>query len=248
MDLHAHLCTNEVIGFLGGGYDPVTKTIVVERAFPGRGQASGRDVEMDAVAAVELQAQVEAQNLKVVGWYHSHPVFEPIPSGVDIDNQLNYQRLFRDEATGVEPFVGFIVGPYDLRMPTQVSEVTAFVAQQRRGRGGDEELPFEVHYGVTTDAPGPLALSAMAAVVVSNKATAGRVNPTELWRPFTTLVDTKPVGGPCTKLAKLRASLLARLPAGIGEIDSDEILDGVAKEMQAAWGIDLGYDKPKPKP
>jgi hypothetical protein len=121
----------------------VTRTIAVERAFPGRGIASGQDVEMDPVAEVELKAQVEAQQLTVVGWYHSHPVFEPTPSGVDITNQLNYQRLFRDAATGVEPFVGFIVGPYDLRLPTQVSAVTCFMAQRRRVRDAEEDVPFE---------------------------------------------------------------------------------------------------------
>ena len=241
MDLHAHLCTNEVIGYLGGSWDPETRTITVERAFPGRGQASGRDVEMDPVAEVELKAQVEAQKLKVVGWYHSHPVFEPTPSGVDIDNQLNYQSLFRDEGTGVEPFVGFIVGPYDLRLPTPVSAVTAFMAQRRRMRDGEEEIPFEVSYDVTDDAPSMLARGSMAAVVVQNKSTAGRVNPTELWRPFTTFTNSTPGGGPCTKLAKLRASLLARLPESVKELEQEEILDGVAKQMQTAWGIDLGY-------
>ena len=73
MDLHAHLCTNEVIGYLGGSWDPDTKSLTIERAFPGRGVASGMDVEMDPIAEVELKSQVEAQNMKVVGWYHSHP-------------------------------------------------------------------------------------------------------------------------------------------------------------------------------
>ena len=59
--------------------------------------------------------KVEAQKLAVVGWYHSHPVFEPTPSGVDIDNQLNYQRLFRDDNTGVEPFV--VGTPYKFANP-----------------------------------------------------------------------------------------------------------------------------------
>jgi proteasome lid subunit RPN8/RPN11 len=153
MDLHAHLCTNEVIGYLGGRWDPLTRTIAVERAFPGRGIASGQDVEMDPVAEVELKAQVEAQRLTVVGWYHSHPVFEPVPSGVDIVNQLNYQSLFRDEAAGAEPFVGFIVGPYDLRLPTQVSAVTCFMAQRRRRRDSEEDVPCEAWGAPLTGSP-----------------------------------------------------------------------------------------------
>jgi len=246
MDLHAHLCTNEVIGYLGGAWDPDSRTIRVERAFPGRGVASGMDVEMDPVAEVELQTAVEALGLTVVGWYHSHPVFEPTPSGVDIVNQLNYQSLFRDDKTGVDPFVGFIVGPYDTRLPTPVSKVTAFVAQRRRAggaRGGvaEEEMPFEVSYTVTDDPPTVLTRGAMAAVVVANAAVPGRVNPTELWRSFTTFTDSTPGGGPCTKLGKMRASLAARLPAGMDEKAVDQILDGVASQMQTAWGVDLGY-------
>lgn len=31
MDLHAHLCSNEVIGFLGGTVDAVARTISIER-------------------------------------------------------------------------------------------------------------------------------------------------------------------------------------------------------------------------
>lgn len=94
---------------------------------------------------------------------------------------------------------------------------------------------------MTKDAPSIVTRGAMAAVVVQNKATAGRVDPTELWRMFTTFNNSQPSGGPCTKLAKLRASLLARLPEGSTEDEQDALLDGVAKQMQTAWGMDLGY-------
>ena len=242
MDLHAHLCTNEVIGYLGGSFDAETRTVRVDRAFPGRGLASGSDVEMDPVAEVELKAQVEAENMKVVGWYHSHPVFEPTPSGVDIDNQLNYQNLFRDAASGVEPFVGFIVGPYDLRLPTRVSAVTAFVAQRRKVGSVVEDAPYEVAYETTDEAPSKTTKDAMAAVVEQNAAVAGRVNPTELWRPFTNFTNSQPAGGPCTKLAKLRASLAARLPEEtVNELEQEDILDAVAKTIQTSWAVDLGY-------
>ena len=53
--------------------------------------------------------------------YHSHPIFAPKPSQKDSENQRNYQALFRCEKTRLEPFIGAIVGPYDLQLPTQVS-------------------------------------------------------------------------------------------------------------------------------
>lgn len=52
--------------------------------------------------------------------YHSHPIFAPKPSQKDSENQRNYQALFRCEETRLEPFIGAIVGPYDLQLPTQV--------------------------------------------------------------------------------------------------------------------------------
>ena len=259
MDTHAHLCTNEVIGYLGGAWDAASRTVTVAKAFPGRGLASGSDVEMDPLAEVELKAQVESEGMRVVGWYHSHPVFEPTPSGVDVDNQLNYQNLFaadaeRDDAgpardgaaatkpTRVSPFVGFIVGPYDLRLPTRVSKMTCFVAERRAGRGGvAEDAPFEVRYETTDDAPDDACVEAMCAVVAANADVAGRVRINELWRHFTNIANNKPDGGPCTKLAKLRASLAARLPDTVDEAREEQMLDAVAKHIQTAWHVDLGF-------
>ena len=259
MDTHAHLCTNEVIGYLGGAWDAASRTVTVAKAFPGRGLASGSDVEMDPLAEVELKAQVESEGMRVVGWYHSHPVFEPTPSGVDVDNQLNYQNLFaadaeRDDAgpardgaaatkpTRVSPFVGFIVGPYDLRLPTRVSKMTCFVAERRAGRGGvAEDAPFEVRYETTDDAPDDACVEAMCAVVAANADVAGRVRINELWRHFTNIANNKPDWGPCTKLAKLRASLAARLPDTVDEAREEQMLDAVAKHIQTAWHVDLGF-------
>jgi protein MYSM1 len=243
MDAHAHLCTNEVIGYLGGTWDASAKRLTILKAFPGRGLASGSDVEMDPVAEVELKTQVAASEMCVVGWYHSHPVFEPNPSGVDVDNQLNYQKLFTDETCGVAPFVGFIVGPYDLRLPTRVSAVTAFVASRKKGPGGAlEDVPYEAKFTVTDEAPGEAVTEALASVVDANRSTAGRINPTELWRPFTNFTNKQPAGGPCTKLAKLRASLAVRLPEEtMDETARENILDGLAKRVQTSWGVDLGY-------
>jgi protein MYSM1 len=262
MDTHAHLCTNEVIGYLGGDWDAKLRAVTVRKAFPGRGLASGSDVEMDPVAEVELKAQVESEGMRVVGWYHSHPVFEPTPSGVDVDNQLNYQNLFSAELEedtdetnadetnapseqkkkSVSPFVGFIVGPYDLRLPTRVSKMTCFVAERRLGRGGvTEDAPFEVRYETTTDAPDDDCVDAMCAVVAANKDVAGRVRINELWRHFTNISNNRPDGGPCTKLAKLRASLAARLPDTVDELREEKMLDAVAKHIQTAWQVDLGF-------
>ena len=53
---------------------------------------------------------------------HSHPVFRAEPSIRDIENQENYQHLFRDREN--EPFVGFIVGAFVCKVERKVIECT----------------------------------------------------------------------------------------------------------------------------
>ena len=71
------------------------------------------------------------------------------PSLRDIENQANYQALFRDEEAGIEmPFVGAIVGPYDLRNASHKSDVRWFhVVPGESGGGSTSEpngRPFEL--------------------------------------------------------------------------------------------------------
>ena len=132
VDLHAHLTTREVIGYLVGTWDPIHSKIIVKDAYPGRSIAEDggafTEAEMDPVAEVELRTKVADAGLSVVGWYHSHPTFKPIPSMVDIANQCNYQHLFHDSVHNVDPFIGMIVGPYDTQMPSPVSRITWYYA------------------------------------------------------------------------------------------------------------------------
>eukprot|EP01017_Pseudomicrothorax_dubius_P023766 TRINITY_DN2533_c0_g1_i7.p1 TRINITY_DN2533_c0_g1~~TRINITY_DN2533_c0_g1_i7.p1 ORF type:complete len:217 (-),score=22.24 TRINITY_DN2533_c0_g1_i7:120-770(-) len=56
---------------------------------------------------IEACESLHGQKLEVLGWYHSHPFFETIPSYIDKDAQTNYQKHY-----GNQPFLGFIIGPY----------------------------------------------------------------------------------------------------------------------------------------
>ena len=84
------------------------------------------NVEMDPESEMDVRNRIMDSDLQIVGWYHSHPYFQPDPSVVDVHNQANYQQLFQDEAVRDEPFVGLIVGTYDPRLPTDQSVITAF--------------------------------------------------------------------------------------------------------------------------
>ena len=243
MDLHAHLSRFEVIGYLGGRWDRERRAIAVERAFPCRGAAGSHGTdscEMDPVAEVEVKAEMERLGLSVVGWYHSHPTFAPLPSVKDVENQCNYQALFRDEAAQAEPLLGVIVGPYDLRLPEPVSRIEAFhVHRGRPGRVRFSAPPLEGAPGAAGDPKG--LREAVAAVIGALRGDTGRVDLTELWRPFTAVRDQTVVGGPVSRLAKLRTSLEIHFADDADEAEVDAFLDWVAGSLQEQWGVDLGY-------
>ncbi|KAG2224461.1 hypothetical protein INT45_010527 [Circinella minor] len=112
MDFHSHLSYTEIIGLLGGRYVHEERKLYVECVFPCRGTSSTDiECEMDPESEMKAREVFAHKGLSVVGWYHSHPTFEPNPSVRDIEYQQLYQTLFRDDTTGVEPFIGIIVNP-----------------------------------------------------------------------------------------------------------------------------------------
>ena len=190
MDFHAHLDKHEVIGLLAGTWDPATKVVRVERAFPVReslgaaataggtaggggaaaagaakdeggarggaggsssGNGSGNDhinVEMDSEDQFKVTEVIQQQyGLQVVGWYHSHPTFTPLPSLIDLGNQLMMQRNAGEEGTpgGEEPYIAAILSPYDSRLPSLQSAVTWFnVAYDKSKVSLDKDLLEQV--------------------------------------------------------------------------------------------------------
>ncbi|KAF9908803.1 hypothetical protein EC991_009506 [Linnemannia zychae] len=148
MDFHAHLMTAEIIGFLAGEWEPSTRTIHVKAIFPCRSLPTEHNhvnVEMDPTSEFEVRQEIEKRNMRIVGWYHSHPTFTPDPSMVDIENQTSYQSLFKDEAMNEEPFVGAIVGPYDERLPGLSSVINWFyISQSPQERGHPKRLVYDL--------------------------------------------------------------------------------------------------------
>ncbi|KAE9040248.1 hypothetical protein PR001_g4807 [Phytophthora rubi] len=155
-DLHSHLATCEIIGFLGGKWDEVSNTLYIQAAFPCRslvidGDDGSTDVEMDPGSEIELRGIIENAQLEVVGWYHSHPAFAPDPSVRDIENQTSYQQLFQRPCTSKdkqpsEPFVGLIVGTYDTRRSSPVSLFRYFHTRGEKVSGGacrEIYMPYE---------------------------------------------------------------------------------------------------------
>ncbi|PVV01186.1 hypothetical protein BB560_004406 [Smittium megazygosporum] len=100
MDFHSHLTETEIIGLLGGYWDPDKKTLTVKQGFPCKAIPTDNDhlnVEMDPTSEWLVRQEISELNMRVVGWYHSHPTFLPNPSNIDIQNQMAYQNLFMDK-------------------------------------------------------------------------------------------------------------------------------------------------------
>ena len=113
VDFHSHLMHTEVIGLLGGRYDPDSGLLTISQSFPCRSVSSGTECEMDPMSELEATNYFSKLGLEIVGWYHSHPVFQPDPSIRDLDTQWSYQQLITDQGMIKRPFVGLIVSPYD---------------------------------------------------------------------------------------------------------------------------------------
>lgn len=46
---------------------------------------------MDPVSQTQASEALAGRGYSIVGWYHSHPAFDPNPSLRDIDTQAKYQ-------------------------------------------------------------------------------------------------------------------------------------------------------------
>ncbi|KAJ3393073.1 hypothetical protein HDU92_008017 [Lobulomyces angularis] len=105
------------------------------------------NVEMDPTSEVEVRAKIKELKLHVVGWYHSHPTFHPEPSIIDVENQKNYQQLFRnnnDSGKIEEPFIGAIVAPFDTRSPTSINQLNIFYMDANSITGFPKKMKYEV--------------------------------------------------------------------------------------------------------
>ncbi|KAI8897885.1 hypothetical protein BC833DRAFT_526547 [Globomyces pollinis-pini] len=141
MDFHSHLATTEIIGLLGGQYNDSTRLLEISDVFPCNSISTGVQCEMDPVSEMNARDHFQAKGLIVVGWYHSHPTFEPNPSIRDIENQANYQALFKRHDS-IEPFIGIIVSPFDTKTPVPLSRFQFWYISEEFNSLGEYRLPY----------------------------------------------------------------------------------------------------------
>ncbi|CAH1249846.1 MPND [Branchiostoma lanceolatum] len=124
MDFHCHLTTSEVVGYLGGKWDPASQHLSILQAFPCRCRLG--DKENAIVVEEEIRQGMMLRGLSLVGWYHSHPHCQADPSLRDVDCQMEYQVAMKGLGATYQPCVGFIVAPFHLTEPIVESTIQAF--------------------------------------------------------------------------------------------------------------------------
>ncbi|KAL2089559.1 hypothetical protein ACEWY4_014247 [Coilia grayii] len=150
MDMHAHVSMAEVIGLLGGAYCEEMKVLKIRAAEPCNSLSTGMQCEMDPVSQTLASELLAAKGHSVVGWYHSHPAFDPNPSVRDMDTQAKYQSYF---SRGGAPFIGMIVSPYNPTNPSPVSQTTCLVVSEEEGPAGPQKLPYRFELRQSLEAP-----------------------------------------------------------------------------------------------
>ncbi|XP_055257958.1 deubiquitinase MYSM1 isoform X3 [Moschus berezovskii] len=140
MDLHAHVSMAEVIGLLGGRYSEADKIVEVCAAEPCNSLSTGLQCEMDPVSQTQASETLAVRGYSVIGWYHSHPAFDPNPSLRDIDTQAKYQSYF---SRGGAKFIGMIVSPYNRNNPLPYSQITCLVISDEISSDGSYRLPYK---------------------------------------------------------------------------------------------------------
>ncbi|KAJ2961105.1 hypothetical protein NQZ79_g3629 [Umbelopsis isabellina] len=142
MDFHSYLAHTEIIGLLGGKFDAKEKRLEIQCTFPCKSTSTGIQCEMDPESEMKAREVFAEMGMTVVGWYHSHPTFEPNPSVRDIENQSSYQSLFRHDESGLEPFIGVIVSPYDYTPVTNISKIQYLSIGSGWDSSGSFRMPF----------------------------------------------------------------------------------------------------------
>ncbi|KAL5035475.1 hypothetical protein RTP6_003162 [Batrachochytrium dendrobatidis] len=229
IDFHSHLAHTEIIGLIGGTFDPVKKELNLLQVYPCNSLSTGVQCEMDPVSEMQARDHFNALGLNVVGWYHSHPTFEPNPSIRDIENQANYQKLFCRE-DGMEPFVGVIVSPFDKRTPVLISRFQFITVSQEWNSMSEYRLPYSCIKSIipSTSLPQDIFLQ------ISELVRTYRTHPSlvNLSKPFhTRFVVT-------TRLDKLMNSLESHVILGANQAQTTMFLEKVRDLVERGFSLE----------
>lgn len=201
IDFHCHLSLNEVCGYLGGDWDSGSNTMTVKYTYPCL--YVPQDAENATACETNIQKQMIKDNVKLVGWYHSHPTFDAHPTLRDIDNQLDYQVQLRgtSEAT-YSPCLGIISSPYDKKSPALDSNMMPFwVVPPSEQKALEYGRPMMMHYNPIVEKTLPTEFQQQAETIV------------QYYRSFRALFDLNLIfKDKISYFDALKTSMLSRIP------------------------------------
>ncbi|KAG2461504.1 MYSM1 deubiquitinase, partial [Polypterus senegalus] len=113
---------------------------MINAAEPCHSLSTGLQCEMDPVSQTQASEALERRGYSVVGWYHSHPAFDPNPSLRDIDTQAKFQTYF---TRGGAQFIGMIISPYNPTNVSPHSQVTCLIVSEELNPTASHRLPFK---------------------------------------------------------------------------------------------------------
>ncbi|KAJ8679732.1 hypothetical protein QAD02_015519 [Eretmocerus hayati] len=130
----------EVMGLLIGdnknGVTEISASIVLRRSDKKKDRVEiSTDQLLHASSEAERLAQELERNMRVVGWYHSHPHITVFPSHVDVGTQAMYQTM--DSS-----FVGLIFSVFNEDKATKEQEILLTCFQSVNGKA--KEIPLKI--------------------------------------------------------------------------------------------------------
>ncbi len=110
LDLHSHMVTEPVCGYLAGQWDLNSHNLAVTHSFP----CLTRRTEEAARIESEIYSQIYGRHLQLVGWYKSSSPKSPaLPSLKDSEAQLEYQiKLLGNSDSTYSPCIGITTSPF----------------------------------------------------------------------------------------------------------------------------------------
>uniref|UniRef100_A0A4W3GDE9 MPN domain containing n=1 Tax=Callorhinchus milii TaxID=7868 RepID=A0A4W3GDE9_CALMI len=195
VDFHCHLTRSEVVGYLGGRWDTSTQLLTILRAFPCRVRLGDKD----SASAVEEEIcqNLFLRGLSLVGWYHSHPFSQALPSLQDIDSQMDYQLKLQGSTNSFQPCLALICG-----------KCCCFYLQ----RSNDYGIPMEVEMTFVQDAfLTPDVLHEMMLLLEYYKAAPDLVKFKDKWQEEKTYLDKVKVSLTSTPKDQMFAKVLEHI-------------------------------------
>lgn len=144
MDLHSHMSLTEVMGLVGGIWNPQKKTLIILHYEPCRNVASSTiHCDMCPISQAKAADIIHNKGLSILGWFHSHPTFAPEPSQQDLDTQVSVQQWIGND----KPCIGIILSPFSLQGALIASPYRCLVVRKKENFE-DQYVPYKFKVNV----------------------------------------------------------------------------------------------------